>query len=332
MISVIIPVYQCEKYLSRCIDSIIHQTYSELEIILIDDGSTDDSSKICDEYTIIDNRVKVIHQKNKGVSVARNIGLDNAHGDYITFVDSDDFIEPYMYEKMMEKALQYDCDVVMCDCVKDVLDKSSIYTHDIRGGFYSYEQLKYEYYPHLIMMENVEYPATISNWLILFRQKMNKIRYIEGVRFSEDLLFGAQLMYYAHSFYYMKGKAFYHYVMNDNSATHSFKKDKWNDYKRLYEAAELFFCCEKEFDFRHQLDLMLLFFVYNAVGEVSKTNQLKYAEILAIENMILTDSKVKEMFQRINIQSLPISWKLKALTYLYKYKLNFIRRLIIKLT
>ena len=100
-ISIIIPVYQVEKYIKRCLDSILSQTYSNLEIILIDDGSRDMSGKICDEYAIKDSRIKVIHQDNAGVSVARNKGLDICTGDYVTFVDSDDFLEPLMYEKMI---------------------------------------------------------------------------------------------------------------------------------------------------------------------------------------------------------------------------------------
>lgn len=93
LISVIIPVYNVEKYLDKCIDSIINQTYSNLEIILIDDGSTDNSGKICDKYALLDSRIKVIHKKNGGLSDARNVGIDNANGKYLMFVDSDDFID-----------------------------------------------------------------------------------------------------------------------------------------------------------------------------------------------------------------------------------------------
>lgn len=91
-ISVIVPVYNVEKYLSRCIDSIISQTFSDFELILVDDGSTDSSGKICDEYGKKDGRVKVIHKRNGGLSSARNCGLENAKGNYICFVDSDDWI------------------------------------------------------------------------------------------------------------------------------------------------------------------------------------------------------------------------------------------------
>lgn len=259
-ISVIVPVYNSEKYLKRCIDSILNQTYKAIELILVDDGSPDNCGKICDEYAKKDKRVRVIHKTNAGVSAARNSGLEIASGNYATFVDSDDYIEPEMYGNMMEKVHQYNCDVVMCDCIKDFTDHSEIYTHDIRVGFYDKEQLVNEYYPHLLMMENVEYPATISNWLILFnRNKLGNLRYVVGVRYSEDLLFGAQLVYNTDSFYYMKEQAYYHYYMNPTSATHKFTVDKWNDYKTLHFEINKYFSECESFDFSHQIDLCLLF-------------------------------------------------------------------------
>ena len=117
-ISVIVPVYKAEKFLGRCIDSILNQTYRQLEVILDDDGSPDSSGQICERYKNIDYRVKVIHQKNTGVSAARNVGLDIASGDYITFVDSDDYICSNMYEKMMKCIDKFRCELVICDCMK----------------------------------------------------------------------------------------------------------------------------------------------------------------------------------------------------------------------
>ena len=100
-ISVIVPVYNAETFLNKCIDSIRKQSYEALEIILINDGSLDGSGMICESYKKLDSRVKVIHQKNAGVSAARNAGLDIARGDFVTFVDSDDYIQPDMYQKMI---------------------------------------------------------------------------------------------------------------------------------------------------------------------------------------------------------------------------------------
>ena len=102
LISVIVPVYNVEQYLDRCVCSILNQTYQNLEIILVDDGATDSSGRMCDEYAKRDERIKVVHKQNGGLSDARNAGLAAATGEYIGYVDSDDWIEPDMYEKMYE--------------------------------------------------------------------------------------------------------------------------------------------------------------------------------------------------------------------------------------
>lgn len=326
-ISIIVPIYKTEKYLNRCVDSILNQKFTDFELILVDDGSPDQCPAMCDEYVLKDMRVRVIHKKNAGVAAARNSGLDAAVGEYITFVDSDDWIDPEMYQSMMKIARKYDCDVVMCDCVKDFQEHSEVYSHDIREGLYDYEQLKDEYYPHLLMMENVEYPATISNYLCLYRQNLDKrscLRYVEGVRFSEDLLFGAQMMYQARSFYYMKGKVYYHYCMNLNSATHTFHADKWDDYLRLYHNAENFFLNDDvitDSNFRLQIDKMLLFFIYNAVGDIRSAKLSKEEKLRNIRS-ILSAEESKNLFKRMKIGKLPVSWKQKILTVLYKYQIG----------
>lgn len=114
LLSVVVPVYKVEKFLKICLDSIINQTYQNLEIILIDDGSPDNSGKICDRYADKDKRVKVIHQKNSGLSGARNTGTEIAKGDYITYVDSDDWLDVRMYDILMKKIQQYDLDMARC--------------------------------------------------------------------------------------------------------------------------------------------------------------------------------------------------------------------------
>jgi len=113
-ISVIIPVYNAAKYLPKCIDSVLNQTYKNLEIILVDDGSTDESGKISDKYSYKDNRVIVIHKENGGTSDARNKGIKAATGKYIGFIDSDDYIETDMYEILLKTLYAYDADIVEC--------------------------------------------------------------------------------------------------------------------------------------------------------------------------------------------------------------------------
>lgn len=321
MISVIVPVYKVEHYLDECVQSILDQTYADLEVILVDDGSPDRSGAMCDSWAERDSRVRVIHKANGGVCSARNAGLDAARGDFITFVDSDDWLDPGMYAAMMEKAQKFECDVVLCDCVKEHPVKPSLYTHPIRPGFYDRTALETEYFPHLLMMENVEYPATISNWLLLFHRKLvEELRYLTGVRYSEDLLFGALLLYRANSFFYMKGDAFYHYRMNPTSATHRFVPDKWNDYLKLHDGIREAFGSTK-FDFSRQIDLCLLFFLYNAVGDLygSPIPRLKKKDMILA---ILNTPRVREMFRRLDINSLPISTKQKIITYLYRIRIG----------
>ena len=116
LISVIVPIYNVEQYLDKCINSILNQTYHNLEIILVDDGSPDNCGSICDQYSVMDQRVKVIHKQNGGLSDARNAGLDMANGDFIAFVDSDDTIMPEMMEKLYERIVVDRSDMALCGC------------------------------------------------------------------------------------------------------------------------------------------------------------------------------------------------------------------------
>ena len=120
LISVIVPIYGVEKYLEQCLDSILNQTYRQLEIILIDDGSPDRCGEICDRYASQDSRIQVIHQSNAGLSAARNAGMDIATGEYISFIDSDDYIDPHFYEKLLEGFKEYpEVKVTSCQVFKN---------------------------------------------------------------------------------------------------------------------------------------------------------------------------------------------------------------------
>lgn len=114
LISVIVPIYNVEKYLNKCLDSILNQTYQNLEVILINDGSPDKCSEICDEYAIKDARIRVVHKKNEGLSAARNSGIEIAKGEYIAFVDSDDYIHKEMYQILFKNMTKYDSDISIC--------------------------------------------------------------------------------------------------------------------------------------------------------------------------------------------------------------------------
>ena len=144
LVSMIVPVYNTEKYIERCVESIINQTHQNLDIILVDDGSTDGSSEKCDYYAKKDQRIRVIHKKNGGQSSARNAGLDICKGAYISFVDSDDWIEPDMYSTLLRELERYGASLAVCgryDAYEGSKEKSVGKTFEKDGIFRSYDIL-----------------------------------------------------------------------------------------------------------------------------------------------------------------------------------------------
>ena len=179
LISVIVPVYNVAEYLPECLDSIINQTYTNLEIILVDDGSTDECPKICDEYAEKDGRIRVIHKKNGGLSDARNAGLDICTGEWIGFVDSDDFVDKSMYQKLYETAISESADVVVCQSIRYENGKF------IHWG----KKKKLEIIKSKVKMINHMFCGggqTIAVWLKLYKANIfNNIRFPKGLT-NED--------------------------------------------------------------------------------------------------------------------------------------------------
>ena len=153
LLSIIVPVYNVGSFLPKCINSIISQTFTDFELILVDDGSTDNSVEICDAAAKKDSRVRVIHKENGGVVSARKAGLSVAVGKYAGYVDGDDWIDKHMYEHMVNAMEKYNCDMVMCDVEHEnkSVPLSSGSTHiNISGGYYNREQLKNSVFPKRI--------------------------------------------------------------------------------------------------------------------------------------------------------------------------------------
>ena len=150
LISVIVPVYNVKAYLERCVNSILKQSYENLEVILVDDGSTDDSKNICDSFAASDGRVRVIHQSNKGVATARNTGINNSNGEFICFVDSDDYIHPDFVRFLYTKLIENDCDICMCNhLVTDEWNYSINVNWDTPIDVYSRDQIFDMFYTNM---------------------------------------------------------------------------------------------------------------------------------------------------------------------------------------
>lgn len=216
LISVIVPVYNTEKYLDRCIQSILSQTYSNIEILLIDDGSTDSSGAICDKYAEQDSRVRVFHKANGGVSSARNMGLDKAKGTWFTFVDSDDWIDMDMYEQMYNAAIQNKVDMVCCDLLVEYGKMQKIMSYNNK---YNDHKLMYD----CLAPISVEYFATCNKLVSRNIYDINKIRAMEGANMWEDVELTTKIRYFSQSSCVIN-KPFYHYNrLNDCSITSALK-------------------------------------------------------------------------------------------------------------
>ena len=220
LISVIVPVYNVEKYLSKCIQSIINQTYKNLEIILIDDGSQDNSSKFCDEYSLKDSRISVIHKKNGGLSSARNVGLSNAHGDYITFIDSDDWIDQNMISTLFNIINQEKSDISICNYFLAYNEEIQIQKDKIEiKNFSNIEALKKLY------DEKLKIVMTIACCKLFKREFFNNINFPDG-RIHEDEFTTYKLLYKAEKISYTNKKFYYYRQRKDSIMNSAFNKKK----------------------------------------------------------------------------------------------------------
>ena len=210
-ISVIVPVYNCESYLPACLDSILNQTFSDLEIIVVDDGSTDGSSAICDAYAQKDTRIQVIHQSNQGVSAARNVGLDIATGEYLSFIDSDDALDPEMYKILIDLSEAHHADIAHCGYRRFRLDGSTV---DISGSGKLYEQKPEEALRCLITGQLF----VGGLWNKLYRQCLfSDIRFDPDLKINEDVLVNYLAFRKAHHTVFLD-KPLYHYYERVGSA------------------------------------------------------------------------------------------------------------------
>ena len=234
-ISVIVPVYKTEKYIRQCVDSIINQTYKNLEIILVDDGSPDNCGQICDEYAEKDSRVRVIHKSNGGLVSARKAGINIATSDYITYVDSDDWIDEGAYSYAANVLESHNVDVFIFG-LNRVSEDSSIYEHEnIPEGFYS----KYEIYKEIIKISNQNYFfkkifSTVC-WNKLFKAdiiRTNVVNVDNSIKIGED----AALIYPSlldSDSYYITHSAYYNYRKNNNSIMNSFDNERYKSVAKV---------------------------------------------------------------------------------------------------
>ena len=227
LVSILVPVYNVGKYIRKCLDSLVHQTYPNIEIVLINDGSTDSSLEICQEYAKDYNNIHVFSYENKGISTTRNRALDNMKGDYLLFVDSDDFIDKRMVEKMMERMQETQADIVMCGYVMDYFKIIPFYRPVARKALYN----NIETLHRMILNKGINnYP-----WAKLYKASTFKnVRFPENTYGFEDTRTIFKAIIQSHTIATMPNR-YYHYVQRRGSITNrmSFPEERF-DYTMNY--------------------------------------------------------------------------------------------------
>lgn len=305
LLSVIVPVYNVDPYLDRCVQSIVQQTYRELEIILVDDGSTDNSPKMCNIWAQKDNRIKVIHKKNGGLSSARNAGIDIAQGEVLSFIDSDDFIELDMYETMLTAMQDSGKDIACCGRVVDLFGEIEKVEFSIsKPRMYTREEAMKE----VLCLRDID----VSSCDKVYRKELfAELRFPEG-RISEDAAIIFQLLEKTNGVVHV-GRDFYHYIFRRSSISKSsYKHEKYSAYENCVHT--------KSFFMQYHSDLITYVQIYNA-QICANLLQSMYSSPNVIEEYKTDFEAYKAMFE----EGFPYLIKQKGLPLKLKIRLIFIR-------
>lgn len=236
LVTVIIPVYNVEERISRCLDSVMGQTFHNIEILLIDDGSTDDSGNICDYYSQIDKRISVFHKENGGVSTARNMGISHAKGDYICFVDSDDAVKPDMIQEMLNKAIDFDADISCC--LLEVIEIDGTVRPLMSGvsGLFNNKHIISAFFTDQFIKDQMYGPYNK-----LYKRELLEGKQFKNYRLGEDILFVFEILLKSERIY-IGNKVGYQYLHRADSAMTSAFSVKKLDY--VYAAMEVVELCK----------------------------------------------------------------------------------------
>lgn len=322
-VSIIVPIYNVEKYLPKCIESIIVQTYTNLEIILVNDGSPDNSRIICDEYSKKDHRIKVINKENGGLSDARNTGLDVATGDYISFIDSDDYIHEEYCETLLNLLKKFDADIAQCEFLK-VYEKG-INNFNIETCAVEQKITVLSNKDVLNNLYNEHYISTVVVWNKLYKRELfEQIRFPKGKVHEDEyttykVLFGTKKVVCTSkqmNFYLQRPDS----IMGNDNGNGFYTKllDKLG----AYQEQIVFYGDKKLFDLENKAKISFESLLKSSMIEVSKSNLDNKNEIF---HYLIIFYK-KNNF--INSDNMTISFKKKARILLFKYSPIFFIRIL----
>lgn len=342
-ISIVVPVYNVEQYLRRSIDSILNQTLKNIEIILVNDGSTDNSLSICEEYQSRDKRIRVIDKENGGVSSARNAGIEVAKGKYIGFVDPDDWIDSNMFENLYFKAETTSSDICMCNFVIEANNQSIPNLMNIEQEILEGEDINKHLISNMLSGSDLNSGSqTImgSVWRLIVRRDLierNNLKFELGVPLMEDLIFCVNIFLKSNRVSIDKN-LYYHYEKNDNSAVSIYRDNMLDLHLKVYKILKMIIKKEKLYTFfEKRLRIRYVNIFLEAISnEVNRNNRKKFKEKIIFIKKITQDKVLKKILKsldfkgytlrkRIVLKALYLEWSI-ILYFYYKFLLYFAQK------
>lgn len=326
LVSVVLPIYNVEKYLNRCIESVVRQTYKKIEIILVDDGSPDGCPQKCDDWAKRDGRIKVVHKKNAGLGYARNTGIDNASGEYICFFDSDDYIADDTIEKAYEAVKKENADIGIFGF--STVDKNGNVTNVIapktKCQKYVGENVLTTFLPDLISWNPDNGVATdlrMSAWTALYSMELiqrNSWRFVSEREIISEDVYSLLDLYRDVKTVVVIPEAFYFYCENETSLTHSYKKDRYNRIKHFYEA-----CIDKcdQLEYSKEVKRRMAYpFMANSIAAMKMIagSDLSDGEKKKMIGSIVYDETMQHVVYQMNLKRESFTRKILFLSIKYK--------------
>lgn len=287
LLSIIVPVYNVEKYIRNCLDSILAQDFTNYEVILVDDGSTDNSGMICDQYASDNSSFKCIHKPNGGLPSARKCGYKASQGEYVAFVDSDDWIAPDMYSKMCQALSDTQADIVLCDYTAVMPDREELCTTHFLPGFYDKNRLETEVYPFMIYSGTFyKYGIAPNFWNKIFRRELlqsHLFQVPDDVVNGEDVLATYSCILEASSIYIINKSLYYYRSNADSLSRRTMPVTRLSENHKMFQTFLDVINVSSYPYMQKQLDY---FFVYQCL--------LTYAPVF--KSMISSPSELKQSF------------------------------------
>ena len=333
IISIIVPIYNAEKTLRRCIESIINQTYNFLDIILINDGSKDNSGIICDEYAQKDKRIKVIHKKNEGVSIARNCGLEQSIGNYIMFVDADDYLDIKICDVLLKFLLKNSCDITIANkvfykngkIIDNVLyNEKEIVRDNDEKELFILDLLTYHYDDKMNKVQFLSCGVTAK----LFKTKIikrNNLRFVENCRYGEDVIFNLYAFQYANKIGYIDFNG-YNFNINSDSSTHKFRDD-WKDSHEIFvnEIGKFLNKYNKDYRFYEAYEMMIATRICGLINSYyfHKNSQRKFLHSYKGFKKFIHEDKYRRSIKNVKLELLTKKQKIVILALRLHLSLPF---------